>query len=549
VWPANAIRFQGDVIVVEMPADAPWRVVRTDGDDMATRREIGGSILKQPLGLAADEDNLWVTDYEAGRVVQVVADGVELEEPVVIASDLNHPEGIAIAPDGRLLLAETGTGRLLAIEASTGNADVIAEGLDFMQDNPTSIGPVSLPPQYIFSGVAVGPSGNVYVSGDGANVIYRILLGEPQSLDAELIAKIEALVEQEMADKDIPGVSLGIVKDGQVAYAKGFGVAERDTDRAMTPQTQFPVACITKGFTTAAIMQLVEQGLVDLDAPVTDYLPYFKLADERYKEITIHHLLANTAGLPMPDYVTLYGGFSHNPSWSPDLLEKYVRSLADKPMATDPADNIFMYGGDYFDILGDVIAKVSGQPFEEYMDQYILQPLGLEHTTFIVDELDPELAAAAYWQDENGEMQVSVPSPTYYPAHTPSNGMFSTTEDLLKWAIFNLNRGELDGRQIVPASAYDEMWKPQTEIPWGGIYQHWGYGWGISDLEDHRLVFWGGGHIGAPTAYYLAPDENLAVYVAANRSLEAVKGTEYADEIAFPIVEMLLGINGSEETK
>jgi CubicO group peptidase (beta-lactamase class C family) len=84
------------------------------------------------------------------------------------------------------------------------------------------------------------------------------------------------------------------------------------------------------------------------------------------------------------------------------------------------------------------------------------------------------------------------------------------------------------------------MWKPQVEIPWGGIYQHWGYGWGISDVDDHHLVFWGGGHIGAPNAYYLAPEENLAVYVAANRSREAAKGTEYADEIAFPIIKMLL---------
>ncbi|MCB0057010.1 MAG: serine hydrolase [Caldilineaceae bacterium] len=363
------------------------------------------------------------------------------------------------------------------------------------------------------------------------------------ALDSASVAQIEAFVAQEMEAKEIPGVSLGIVKDGEIVYAKGFGEAEYGTGRPMTPQTQFAVACVTKSLTTAAIMQLVDQGLIDLDAPVVEYLPYFKLADERYQEITIHDLLANTAGLPMPNYVALYGGFSQNPTWSPELLEDYVRSLADKPMAVDPADNIFMYGGDYFDILGDVIAKVSGQPFEEYMGEHILAPVGLEHTTFIVDELDPELAAAAHWRDEAGEMQISVPSPTYYPAHTPSNGMFSTTEDLLKWAIVNLNRGEWEGTQIVPAAAYDKMWTPYTEIPWGGIYQHWGYGWGISDVENNRLVFWGGGHIGSPTAYYLVPEENLGVFVGANRSLEAVKGNEYADAIALPVVKLLLGLD------
>jgi CubicO group peptidase (beta-lactamase class C family)/predicted dienelactone hydrolase len=366
---------------------------------------------------------------------------------------------------------------------------------------------------------------------------------EEATLDSELISQIEAFVEQEMEDNGIPGMSIGIVKDGEAAYAKGFGVVQYDTDRAMTPQIQFPVACITKGFTTAAIMQLVDLGLIDLNTQVIEYLPYFKLADEGYKEITIHDLLANTAGLPMPDYVSLYGGYSENPSWTPDLLEAYVRSLADRPMMANPADNVFMYGGDYFDILGAVIAEVSGQPFEEYMEEHILDPLGLEHTTFIVDELEPALTAAAHWRDENGEMQFSVPSPTYYPAHTPSNGMFSTSEDLLKWAIFNLSRGELDGEQIVPASAYDEMWKPQAEIPWGGNFQHWGYGWGISDIEGHRLAFWGGGHIGAPSAFYLVPEEGLAVHVTVNYSPAAEKGLEPADAIAFQILQMLFEEN------
>lgn len=363
------------------------------------------------------------------------------------------------------------------------------------------------------------------------------------ALDSNTVTQIEALVAQEMTDKDIPGVSIGIVKDGKPVYAKGFGVAEYGTDRPMTPQSQIAVACVTKSFTTAAVMQLVEQGLIDLDAPVTEYLPYFKLADERYNAITIHHLLANTAGLPMPNYPALYGGFSKNPTWSPELLETYVRSLADTPMAADPEDNVFIYGGDYFDILGDVIAKVSGQPFEEYMEEHILQPVGLENTTFIVDELDPELASAAHWQDETGAMQVSVPSPTYYPAHTPSNGMFSTTEDLLKWAILNLNNGAWEGNQVVPAAAYDEMWKPHTEIPWGGIYQDWGYGWAISELDGYQLVFWGGGHIGSPTSYFLVPAENLGVHVGVNRSLEAAKGNEYADAIAIPVVKMLLGVD------
>lgn len=175
-WPANAIRFQGDVVLVDMKAEGPWTVERTSGDAFAERHELGAGFLQQPLGLAASAGDLWVTDYETGRVVQLIADGEELAEPIVVADGLDRPEGIALAPDGRLLVVETGTGRLLAIEPASGAMDVIAEGLGIAADNFSSIGPVKLPPHLVFNGVAVGQSGNVYVSGDAANAIYRIPL-------------------------------------------------------------------------------------------------------------------------------------------------------------------------------------------------------------------------------------------------------------------------------------------------------------------------------------------------------------------------------------
>ena len=142
------------------------------------------------------------------------------------------------------------------------------------------------------------------------------------TIDPALIAEIEAFVEQEMAARQIPGAALGIVKDGQVAYTKGFGEAEYGSGRAMTPQTQFALASLSKEFTAAAIMQLVDQGLIDLDAPVTDYLPYFELADERYSDLTIRHLMSNTSGMGSPDYITRYG---YSPSLRP--AKTYWRNM------------------------------------------------------------------------------------------------------------------------------------------------------------------------------------------------------------------------------
>ena len=127
-----------------------WSVTHVKGDDFADRHLLGDGFLTQPLGLAASDDDLWVTDYATGSVVQLVADGEELAEPVVVAAGLDRPEGLALAPDGRLLVVETGTGRLLAVTPATGAAEVIAEGLGFELANPSDAGTIALPPHFVF---------------------------------------------------------------------------------------------------------------------------------------------------------------------------------------------------------------------------------------------------------------------------------------------------------------------------------------------------------------------------------------------------------------
>ncbi|MFN2201055.1 MAG: hypothetical protein ACK2UO_07600 [Caldilineaceae bacterium] len=174
-WVANAIPFQSDIVVVDMQADAPWMVERINGVNMAERHILGEGALQHPLGLVASEADLWVADYATGKVLQLIKDSQELAEPTVLTDVLDRPEGMALAADGRLLVAETGTGKLLAIDPTSGDIDVIAEGLGFAAENFGSIGPVSLPAQLVFSGVAVAPSGDIFVSGDAANIIYRIL--------------------------------------------------------------------------------------------------------------------------------------------------------------------------------------------------------------------------------------------------------------------------------------------------------------------------------------------------------------------------------------
>ena len=212
--------------------------------------------------------------------------------------------------------------------------------------------------------------------------------GTAPELDAATSAKVDALVEAQMKELGVPGVAVGIVKDGALVYAKGFGVTHRDGGMPVTPATFFQLASIAKTFTSTAILQLVEQGKVELDAPVTKYLPYFALADGREGEITVRHLLTHTSGLPDNSWTDM----------SPYLearddemaLEDHVRSAREVSLLFDPGTK-FEYTSFGYDVLGDIVAKVSGQPFEEYVAEHVFTPLGMDHSTLLLGDVDLHL--------------------------------------------------------------------------------------------------------------------------------------------------------------
>ena len=163
--PLNAVRFDGDLVVAEFGTAS---VVRASGDDPAQRETIATG-LTVPAGLATDGENLWVGDWETGQVWQIIADGAVLDEPKLVAEGLDGPEGMALAPDGRLLVVETGAGRLAAIDLATGAVSSVVEGLRF-----DTVAPTGSPPLGMMSSVAVGPSGVIYVTGDDPAALYRV---------------------------------------------------------------------------------------------------------------------------------------------------------------------------------------------------------------------------------------------------------------------------------------------------------------------------------------------------------------------------------------
>src|SRR3990170_8504913 len=188
-------------------------------------------------------------------------------------------------------------------------------------------------------------------------------------------AAIDAYVTEQMNNRGIPGMALGIVQDGQVAHVQGFGVAD-SSGRKVTPQTPFYIGSLTKSFTALAVMQLVEAGKIDLDAPVQRYLPWFRVADPPASaQMTVRHLLNQTSGLPASSGEIPLADFDD----SPGATERQARALATLVLAR-PVGSAFEYSNSNYNLLGLIIEAASGVSYEDYIQKRILAPLDMSRT-------------------------------------------------------------------------------------------------------------------------------------------------------------------------
>lgn len=246
---------------------------------------------------------------------------------------------------------------------------------------------------------------------------------------APLATVVAQVVENALQGHHVPGVAVGVIRDQELIYADGFGIRNLDTGAPMTKNAVMSVASISKAFTAIAIMQLVEAGKVDVDEPYVTYVPYFEMEDERYKAITIRHLLGHHSGMPelTPD---LFFSEWDDP-WSDDeAAERYVRSFkTGVTLNQDPGGDQFIYSDFGYDILADLIHKVSGELFEDYVKHHIFEPLGMNSSTFLLDAVDTEQLVAAHVYDDDGTPVVWQNFP-YARKHAPSSCLHTTVEDL-----------------------------------------------------------------------------------------------------------------------
>jgi len=313
----------------------------------------------------------------------------------------------------------------------------------------------------------------------------------------------EPFLAQQMKAQDVPGFTIGVVKDGAVVYAKAFGVKNLDSREKLTPSSLFHQASLTKPVVATCIMQLVEQRKVSLDDLVIKHVPYFMLMDERYTTITIRHMVTHTSGMPdVQDYEW------SNPVYDDGALERYVRRLTDEKLIAAPGEK-YQYSNMAYEVLGDLIAKVSGMSFEAYVHKNILTPLNMQHSTLLKRDADPQLMSTPHIKQ--GDRVVVSPVYPYNRMHAPSSTLISNTLDMSRWALANLNRGELDGQRILKASTYDVMWQPGTDVD-SGI----GMSWKLGKRGGLQIVSHGGRDTGFRSFILLVPEASLGIVVSTN---------------------------------
>ena len=311
------------------------------------------------------------------------------------------------------------------------------------------------------------------------------------------VARIDAFITSQMQADHIPGVALGVVHGSQVIHVRGFGVAN-STGRAVTPQTPFLLGSITKSFTAMALMQLVEAGKIDLDAPVQRYLPEFHVADLKASaQITVRNLLNHTSGMPT--------GAGETAALQTETLEQFVRSLSTVAL-TAPVGKTFQYCNANYITLGLLVERVSGQAYGTYIQQHILTPLGMQHSFVSVQEARRRgLAQSYHWLFG---MPIPVDDPDlHYPALLPAGLLISDAEDMSHYLVAQMNGGRYNSTSVASPTDISSMQMPAIPAPILGPGASYGMGWITGPVGGVPAV-WHDGITGAFTTDMIIEPQN-----------------------------------------
>lgn len=327
-------------------------------------------------------------------------------------------------------------------------------------------------------------------------------------------SQIDAIVSKVMSDYKIPGLSIGIVKDNSVFLLKGYGTRDIDTMAPVDSFTNFLTCSISKLFTATAIMQLSEQGRIDIGKKLVDYVPDFEMKDERYKNITIEQMLTHTSGLPNianPNYI--------HPANDSIALTEFARKLKREKLSFEPGVQLSekTYSNTAYDILGLVIERVSQQTYSDYVTENILTPAGMDSSSFFYTDINSGRRSRPH---KKNWLTGKVKTSSYYPdipQDKPCGNLNSCSNDLCRWMLHNLSIYNSTNTEegVVDRSTLADMWTTKRTIP--GYTTSVGLGWWMVQSGKYgKYVFHVGNDPGFCGVLIISPENNFGIVVLCN---------------------------------
>jgi CubicO group peptidase (beta-lactamase class C family) len=358
--------------------------------------------------------------------------------------------------------------------------------------------------------------------------------------------QIDSLTELVLKTFNVPGIAVGVVKDGKLIHAKGYGVANLNTGKKVDEHTLFGVASNSKAMTAAVLGQLVDEGKIKWDDRVTDYIPEFKMYDPYVTDaFTIRDLLTHRSGLGLGagDLMMFPDGSNFTKK---DIIHN-VRYL--KPVSAFRTK--YDYDNNLYIVAGEVAERVSGIKWEDLVEQKIMNPLGMQKSAASLYRLKDNSNAVRPHAPVNGKLQVL--DIDWSESANAAGGIWSNVTDWSKWVIAQMNHGKygagLDNK-VFSSEVHEETWTPQTIIktgtaaPYNTHFAAYGLGWFLSDVKGYKQVTHTGGLAGMVTQVVMFPELQLGIIVFTNQQSGAA-----FNAISRTIQDSYLGVIGYDWVK
>lgn len=336
-------------------------------------------------------------------------------------------------------------------------------------------------------------------------------------------ADLDVWVTRTMKEFDVPGIAVGIVKDGKLVAAKGYGVRKVGEPAPVDADTLFGIASNSKAFTTAALAMLVDEGKLEWDDPVTKYLPAFAVADPYIThELTVRDLVTHRSGLGLGAGDLMFWpdtDFNRDQVLAQTRFIKPATSLRSK----------YAYNNLMFIVAGQVVQQVSGKTWEDFIHERIFTPLGMKSSRITSTSFKPG-ENVAYPHSKGWRLQGTLTpvAMTRDDTWAAAAGVKTSVNDLSKWIIAQLNQGKLaNGTRLFSEAQSREMWSAQTVIrinepsaPLKAMkpnFSAYGLGWSLRDYRGRKVVGHGGALTGMFSQVSMIPEEHLGVIVLTNQ--------------------------------